>query len=103
DDDLALSFCLLRVQPRDLRSRDALERESVRQPFLKSAAKTRRERHPRVSQREWALLVHVSGQFPSSREQGFASNDLVHRSILLRLGGAQFLTTEQEITPADLA
>src|SRR5207247_4411656 len=97
------SFCLLSVQPRDLRSRDPLECESVRQPFLKPAAKARRERHPRVSQRERALLVHVSSQFPRSREQRFTSNDLVHRAIFLRLCRAQFLATEQEVTTANLA
>src|SRR4029077_8253829 len=47
----ALAFSLS-VQQRNLRCRNPLERESVRQAFLKPATKAGRKRHPRVSQGE---------------------------------------------------
>jgi len=54
------------VHARNLCRRDAFERESVRQAFLKSAAETSRQRHSRVSQRQRVLLFHMPRQLPGS-------------------------------------
>src|SRR6266478_1320703 len=45
----------------------------------------------------------MSRQFPGSRQQSLARNNLVYGAILLRLRRAQFLAAEQEVTAANLA
>src|SRR5216684_1202713 len=94
---------LLSIQQRDLCGRDALKGEPIGQAFLEPAAKAIRQRHPRVSQRERVLLLHMPCQFPSSRQQSFTRNNFVHGAILLRLGRAQFLAAQQEIPAANFA
>src|SRR4029077_9039325 len=87
---------------RDLRGRDALEREPVRQALLKAAAEASRKRHPRIPQSERILRLEMSSQFPGPRQKSLARQHLVDGAILFCFRRAQLLAAEQKVPATNL-